>query len=48
VPSLVVFCESGHDVIRGNLHLKQALEKVVYKGECKEEARELLNQGGSK
>lgn len=48
VPSLVVFCEAGHDVIRGNLHLKHALEKVMDKGECKEEARELLNQGGSK
>ncbi len=29
VPSTVVYCEAGHDVIRGNLHLKQALEKVV-------------------
>lgn len=48
VPALVVYCEAGHDVIRGNLHLKQALEKVVDKGECKEEARELLNQGGQK
>ena len=48
VPSLVVFCEAGHDVIRGNLHLKHALEKVMDNGECKEEARELLNQGGSK
>lgn len=48
VPALVVYCEAGHDVIRGNLHLKQALEKVVDKGECKEEARVLLNQGGQK
>ena len=44
VPSLVVYCEAGHDVIRGNLHLKQALEKVVAKGECRNEAQQLLNK----
>lgn len=45
VPSLVVYCESGHDVIRGNLHLKEALEKLVEKGECRDEAHYLLNKG---
>ncbi|MDH1321580.1 type-F conjugative transfer system pilin assembly protein TrbC, partial [Enterobacter bugandensis] len=45
VPSLVVYCEAGHDVIRGNLHLKQALEKVVEKGECRDEAQQLLSKG---
>jgi conjugal transfer pilus assembly protein TrbC len=48
VPSLVVYCESGHDVIRGNLHLKQALEKVAEKGECRGEAQQLLNKGESR
>lgn len=44
VPSLVVYCESGHDVIRGNLHLKLALEKMVEKGDCRDEAQRLLNR----
>lgn len=44
VPSLVVYCESGHDVIRGNLRLKLALEKVVEKGDCRDEAQRLLNR----
>ncbi|MEN4419240.1 type-F conjugative transfer system pilin assembly protein TrbC, partial [Enterobacter hormaechei] len=48
VPSLVVYCEAGHDVIRCNLHLKQALEKVVGKGECRDEAQQLLNKGDAR
>lgn len=48
VPSLVVFCSVGHDVIRGNLRLKQALEKVVEKGDCRDEARRLLEEGAKK
>lgn len=44
VPSLVVYCESGHDVIRGNLRLELALEKVVEKGDCRDEAQRLLNR----
>lgn len=28
VPALVVFCSQGHDIIRGNLRVRQALEKV--------------------
>lgn len=48
VPALVVYCEAGHDVIRGNLHLKQALEKVVEKGSCTREAQQLLNKGEDK
>ncbi|MFT2793870.1 type-F conjugative transfer system pilin assembly protein TrbC, partial [Serratia sp. T13T92] len=48
VPSLVVFCPAGHDVIRGNLRLKQALEKVVEKGDCRDEARRLLEEGAKK
>ncbi|WP_333893413.1 type-F conjugative transfer system pilin assembly protein TrbC [Atlantibacter subterraneus] len=48
VPALVVYCDAGHDVIRGNLHLKQALEKVVEKGECREEALQQLGRGDAK
>jgi len=45
VPSLVVYCQAGHDVIRGNLRLKQALGKVAEQGDCREEARALLEKG---
>lgn len=45
VPSLVVYCEAGHDVIRGNLRLKQALGKVAEQGDCRNEARALLEKG---
>jgi conjugal transfer pilus assembly protein TrbC len=48
VPALVVYCEAGHDIIRGNLRLKQALEKVVEKGDCRDEARQLLAKGEDK
>lgn len=47
VPSLVVYCETGHDVIRGNLRLKQALGKVAERGDCRDEARALLAKGGN-
>jgi len=46
VPSLVVYCQAGHDVIRGNLRLKQALAKVVEQGDCRGEAKALLKKGG--
>lgn len=45
VPALVVYCGAGHDVVRGNLHLKQALEKMVEKGVCAQDAQQLLNKG---
>lgn len=48
VPSLVVFCPEGNDVIRGNLRLKQALEKVAGEGACRDEARRLLEKGVKK
>ena len=46
VPALVVYCPAGYDVIRGNLRLKQAIEKVAEQGECRDEARALLAKGG--
>ncbi|EJG2383432.1 TPA: type-F conjugative transfer system pilin assembly protein TrbC [Klebsiella oxytoca] len=42
VPALVVRCKAGFDVIQGNIRLKQALEKVVEKGDCADTARKLL------
>jgi conjugal transfer pilus assembly protein TrbC len=42
VPALVVRCEQGFDVVRGNLQLKQALEKVRDGGDCRDVAQSLL------
>ncbi|EDK0209554.1 type-F conjugative transfer system pilin assembly protein TrbC [Salmonella enterica] len=44
VPSLVVYCSQGYDVIRGNLRVKQALEKVATAGDCRQVAGEILQQ----
>ncbi|HAM9712281.1 type-F conjugative transfer system pilin assembly protein TrbC [Escherichia coli] len=48
VPALVVFCSQGYDIIRGNLRVGQALEKVVATGDCRQVARTLLNNPGDK
>lgn len=45
VPALVVHCEQGFDVIRGNLRLDLALQKVVEQGTCAGEAQQILQQG---
>ena len=42
VPALVVTCPGHHDVIRGSLPLKHALEKVAESGDCAATARQLL------
>ncbi|EII5966624.1 type-F conjugative transfer system pilin assembly protein TrbC [Salmonella enterica] len=43
VPSLVVTCNDGaFDLIRGNIHLRQALERVAAEGECRETAKAIL------
>ncbi|EAS1943058.1 type-F conjugative transfer system pilin assembly protein TrbC [Salmonella enterica subsp. enterica serovar Typhimurium] len=44
VPSLVVYCSQGYDVVRGNLRIKQALEKVATAGDCRQAAGEILQQ----
>ncbi|ATI93550.1 type-F conjugative transfer system pilin assembly protein TrbC [Salmonella enterica] len=44
VPALVVFCDRGYDIIRGNLRVKQALEKVATAGDCRQVAGEILQQ----
>ncbi|EEN5143102.1 type-F conjugative transfer system pilin assembly protein TrbC [Salmonella enterica subsp. enterica serovar Oranienburg] len=44
VPSLVVYCSQGYDVVRGNLRIKQALEKVSTAGDCRQAAGEILQQ----
>jgi len=46
VPALVVRCEKGFDVIRGNLKLEQALQKMVSQGDCSDVAQQLLDRGG--
>ena len=43
VPALVVFCSQGHDIIRGNLRVRQALEKVAQTGDCAQLARQILD-----
>ncbi|EQC0102856.1 type-F conjugative transfer system pilin assembly protein TrbC [Klebsiella michiganensis] len=42
VPALVVRCQVGYDVVRGNIRLKQALEKVAETGDCAQTARQML------
>ncbi|MGO0476906.1 hypothetical protein ACTMJH_23315, partial [Escherichia coli] len=42
VPALVVFCSHGYDIIRGNLRVGQALEKVAATGDCRQVAHDLL------
>ncbi len=42
VPVLVVFCSQGYDIIRGNLRVGQALEKVAATGDCRQVAHDLL------
>ncbi|EIR2970789.1 type-F conjugative transfer system pilin assembly protein TrbC, partial [Salmonella enterica] len=46
--TLVVYCRQGYDVIRGNLRVKQALEKVVTAGDCRQVAAGLLDGAGDK
>ncbi len=43
VPALVVRCQAGYDVVRGNIRLKQALEKVAGTGDCAQTARQMLD-----
>ena len=43
VPSLVVRCQAGYDVVRGNIHVKPALEKVAQTGDCAQVARQMLD-----
>ncbi|EIZ2110774.1 type-F conjugative transfer system pilin assembly protein TrbC [Salmonella enterica] len=44
VPALVVYCRQGYDVIRGNLRVKPALEKVATAGDCRQAAGEILQK----
>ncbi|EHB3563946.1 type-F conjugative transfer system pilin assembly protein TrbC [Salmonella enterica subsp. enterica serovar Oranienburg] len=48
VPALVVFCDRGYDIIRGNLRVKQALEKVATAGDCRQVATGLLASTGKR
>ncbi|MCQ8806390.1 hypothetical protein NQU33_26480, partial [Escherichia coli] len=42
LPALVLFCSQGYDIIRGNLRVGQALEKVAATGDCRQVAHDLL------
>ncbi|RLM11809.1 type-F conjugative transfer system pilin assembly protein TrbC [Gibbsiella quercinecans] len=44
VPALVVRCQMGYDVVRGNIRVKQALEKVAETGDCALTARHMLGE----
>ncbi|EAO1735236.1 type-F conjugative transfer system pilin assembly protein TrbC [Salmonella enterica] len=48
VPALVIFCDRGYDIIRGNLRVKQALEKVATAGDCRQVATGLLASTGKR
>lgn len=45
VPALVVRCEKGVDVVRGNVIIKQALEEIARNGDCADKAKTLLGGG---
>ena len=42
VPALVVRCESGFDVMYGNIRLQSAIERVASSGDCHQIARDWL------
>lgn len=46
VPALVMECDSGVDVMRGNLHLEAALIRIAKAGDCATIASALLQQRG--
>lgn len=46
VPALVVQCERGFDVIRGNLHIEDGLRRIASDGDCASVAQALLDKAG--
>lgn len=46
VPTLVVRCKAGFDVVHGNIRVAQALGKIAEKGDCADIARNML--GGAR
>lgn len=44
VPALVVQCERGFDVIRGNLHIEDGLRRIANDGDCAPVAQALLDK----
>lgn len=48
VPVLVVRCETGLDVVRGNLRLEEGLKRIAKEGDCAAMAKKLLEQGAVK
>ncbi|WP_337048237.1 type-F conjugative transfer system pilin assembly protein TrbC [Serratia liquefaciens] len=48
VPVLVVRCEKGLDVVRGNLRIEEGLKRIAKEGDCAAMAKKLLEQGAVK
>lgn len=46
VPVLVVRCERGLDVVRGNLRLEEGLKRIAKEGDCADRAKDMLEKGG--
>ncbi|MTC74224.1 type-F conjugative transfer system pilin assembly protein TrbC [Providencia sp. wls1919] len=44
VPALVVYCENGFDIIRGNVRIKEALNEIRVNGDCKDVATNFLKE----
>ncbi|EBQ9092859.1 type-F conjugative transfer system pilin assembly protein TrbC [Salmonella enterica subsp. enterica serovar Richmond] len=48
VPALVVTCgESTYDIVRGNIRLRQALERVASEGDCASTAKAILAENAA-
>ena len=47
VPALVVRCEAGRDIVRGNLRIESALRKIAQSGDCAALAKKILVAGGA-
>lgn len=42
VPALVMVCGNKYDLIYGSLPVKESLEKIAQNGDCKEDAKKIL------
>lgn len=43
VPALVMVCGDKHDLVYGSLPVKESLEKISLSGDCKDEAKKILD-----
>lgn len=47
VPALVVSCDDRHDVVYGNIRIKEALKRIAEHGDCSQVARQKLKAVGA-